>query len=75
MVTNQQELQELCTVNNNIAYTTAHKAFQHDHGSHCKGSTSYGASYKVSEVSVSLGKCCSYDEVMGETTIPAEVGM
>ena len=74
MVAKQQELQELCTVNDNIAYTAAHRAFQHDHGLYCKGSTSYGASYKVSEVSVSLGQCCSYDEAMGEPTIPAEVG-
>ena len=45
------------------------------HGSYCKRSTGYGASYEVSEVSVSLGQCCSYDEAMGEPTIPAEVGM
>ena len=75
MVINQRELQKLRKVNDNITYTTAHKAFQLDHGSYCKGLTSYGASYEVSEVSVSLGQCCSHDEAMGEPTIPAEVGM
>ena len=74
MVAKQRELQELCAVNDSIAYAAAHRAFQHDHRSYCKGSTSFGASYEVSEVSVSLGKCSSYDEAMGEPTIPAEVG-
>ena len=74
MVAKQRELQELRTVNDNIAYAAAHRAFQHDHGSYCKRLTSFGASYEVSEVSVSLGQCSSYDEAMGEPTIPAEVG-
>jgi len=72
MVAKQRELQELRTVNDSIAYVAAHRAFQHDHGSYCK--SSFGASYEVSEVSVSLGQCSSYDEAMREPTIPAEVG-
>ena len=70
MVAKQRELQELHTVNENFAYAAAHRAFQHDHGSYCKESTSYGESYEASEVSVSLGQFSSYDEAMGE---PAEV--
>ena len=66
--------QDLQIVNDSIAYTIAQKAFQHDHGSYCKWSSNYGAHYEVSEVKMSPKQGCSYDEVMEEATISAEVG-
>ena len=74
MVADQQESLELQIVNDSIAYTIAQKAFQHDHGSYCKRSSNYGTNYEVSEVKMSPKQGCSYDEVMEESTISAEVG-
>ena len=66
--------QELQIINDAITYTIAQKAFQHDHGLYCKRSSNYGARYEVSEVRMSPKQSCSYDEVMEEPTISAEVG-
>ena len=74
MLADQQESQQLQIINNSIAYTIAQKAFQHDHESYCKGSSSHGASYEVSEVSMSPGQSCLYNEAIEEMTIPVEVG-
>ena len=74
MLADQQESQQLQIINDSIAYTIAQKAFQHDHKWYCKGSSSHGASYEVSEVSMSPGQSCSYNEAIEEMTIPVEVG-
>ena len=74
MVADQQESQELQVVNDSIAYTIAQKAFQYEHGSYCKRSSNYRKNYEVSEVKMSPKQGCSYDEVMEESTISAEVG-
>ena len=74
MVADQQESQELQTVNNSIAYTIAQKAFQYNHESYNKSLSNYGASYEVSEVNISCRQTYSYNEMMEEPTIPAKVG-